>query len=110
MQKYSRKPKDQRERAKERIKILFEQAEENFSLDPKLSDRYVALARKISMKYKVRIPSLLKKRFCKHCYSYLMPSKNCRIRTKNGMLIIYCLNCKKFNKFKYKQTIKKENV
>ena len=103
MQKHSKKPRDQREKAKVRIKILFEQAEENFSLDPKLSNRYVQLARKISMKYKVRIPSLFKRQFCKHCYSYLMPSQNSRIRTKNGMLIIYCLNCKKFNKFKYKK-------
>jgi ribonuclease P protein subunit RPR2 len=89
--------------ALERIKQLFEQAEKNFSLDPKLSNRYVELARKIVMKNKVRMPSEFKRKYCKHCYSYLMPGKNCRIRTKNGMLIIYCLNCKKFNKFKYKK-------
>ena len=103
MQKHSKKPKDQREKAKARIKVLFEQAELNFSLDSKLSDRYVLLARKIAMKYKVSIPSIFRRKFCKHCYSYLMPGKDCRIRTKNGMLIIYCLKCKKFNKFKYKK-------
>lgn len=94
--------KAQKNIAKERIVKLFVQAEENYSLDPKLSNRYVLLARKLSMKYNVRIPSELRRRFCKHCLSYLVPSKNCRIRTKNGMLIIYCLNCKNFNKFKYK--------
>ena len=103
MRKHKVKSNEQREIALERIKTLFQQAEENFSLDSKLSNRYVELARKISMKYKVKIPSELKRQFCKHCFSFLMPGDNCRIRTKDGILIIYCLNCKKFNKFKYKK-------
>ena len=42
--------------AKERIEILFEQAKESFKSSPSLSNRYVTMARKISMKYKVPIP------------------------------------------------------
>ncbi|MCK5107336.1 MAG: ribonuclease P [Nanoarchaeota archaeon] len=103
MSRYNSKSKEQKEIAKDRIKTLFKEAEENFSLDPKLSNRYVELARKLVMKYRIRMPSEFKRRYCKHCYSYLMPSKNCRIRTKDGMLIVYCLDCKKFNKFKYKK-------
>lgn len=102
MSRYNSKNKEQKTIALERVKTLFQQAEANFSLDSKLSDRYVELARKIVMKCRIRMPSEFKRRYCKHCYSYLMPSKNCRIRTKDGMLIVYCLNCKKFNKFKYK--------
>lgn len=100
-----RKDKKIRDRkiARERIIELFQQAEDNFHLDPKLSDRHVALARKIAMKHNISIPSKLKRKFCKHCYSFLMPGENCRIRTKRGMLIIYCLKCKKFTKFKYKK-------
>jgi ribonuclease P protein subunit RPR2 len=98
---YKKKPTKQREIALERIKILFKQAGEIFKKEPKLSDRYVHLARKIAMKYKVRIPSQLKKRFCKHCYKYLVPSVNCRVRVQRGKVVYYCLNCKKFMRFPY---------
>ncbi len=102
VRKHKKKPASHRNIVLERIQTLFEQAQENFSLDPKLSDRYVQLARKLAMRYKVKIPSKYKRQYCKHCYSYLMPDKTCRIRTHNGHLVYYCLKCKKFNRFTYK--------
>lgn len=87
--------------ALERIERLFELAQEVFNKEPKLSDRYVAIARRISMKYKIKIPLKLKRRFCKNCFSYLMPSVNCRIRTQRGKVVYYCLNCKKYIRFPY---------
>lgn len=99
--RYRKKPKKFTDIAKERINELFEQAKKEFNNDPKLSNRYVEIARKISMKYKVRIPRELKKSFCKHCYVFLMPSKNCRIRTHKGKVVYYCLNCKKYMRFPY---------
>ena len=100
-QKHKRKPAEHRKIALERIKTLFKEADSMFKEDPKLSNKYVKLARKISMKYKVKIPSELKKRFCKHCHSYLKPSKNCRVRLHNGKVVYYCLNCKKYMRFPY---------
>jgi ribonuclease P protein subunit RPR2 len=99
--KYSRKPKKQEELVLERIKILFKEAKDRFKKDPKLANRYVKMARELAMKYKVRIPRELKRRFCKHCYSYLMPSVNVRIRTREGKVVYYCLNCKKYMRFPY---------
>ncbi len=99
---YSRKPASQVNIAKERIQELFRQADEVFDEDPKLADRYVELARKISMKIKVRIPSNLKRKFCKHCYCFLKPGKNCRVRTHEGKVVYYCQKCKKFMRFPYK--------
>ena len=99
---YSRKPEKQVNTAKERIQELFKQADAIFDEDPKLSDRYVTIARKISMKFKVRIPPQLKRKFCKHCYCFLKPGKNCRIRTHEGKVVYYCQNCKKFMRFPYK--------
>ncbi len=99
---YSRKPASQVNTAKERIQELFKQADEVFDEDPKLADRYVELARKISMKIKVRIPSNLKRKFCKHCYCFLKPGKNCRVRTHEGKVVYYCQKCKKFMRFPYK--------
>ncbi|MBU0470546.1 MAG: ribonuclease P [Nanoarchaeota archaeon] len=94
----------QKEIALQRIKTLFEEAENNFSKNKALSNRYVALARKIAMKVKIRIPLDLKRRFCKHCYKYLMPGVNSRVRTREGKVIISCFECKKFTRI---PTIKK---
>ncbi|MBN2111822.1 ribonuclease P [Candidatus Woesearchaeota archaeon] len=99
---YKSKPKEQVDTANKRIAELFSQAEQVFDEDPKLADRYVEIARKISMKIKVRIPSSLKKRFCKHCYCYLVPGKNCRVRTHEGKVVYYCMQCKKYMRFPYK--------
>ena len=89
--------------AKERIESLFKQADETFDSDSALSDRYVSLARKISMKFKVRIPPKLKRRFCKHCYTFLVPGKNCRVRTHEGKVVYTCSKCKGFMRFPYKK-------
>ncbi|MBT3814636.1 ribonuclease P [Candidatus Woesearchaeota archaeon] len=88
----------QKEIAKERVKILFQQAEEVFSKNKSLANRYVTLARKISMKVKIRIPLELKRKFCKHCYKFMMPGVNSRVRTRDGKVIISCLECKKFTR------------
>lgn len=84
--------------ALQRIEHLFKQAEQMFSKNKKLANRYVELARKIAMKARLRIPRELKRRFCKHCYSFLMPGTNARIRTREGKVVIYCLECKKYTR------------
>jgi len=97
--KHKKKPALFREIAQERIIQLFEQAELVFHEDKRLSDRYVEIARKISMKYKVKIPKELKKRFCKHCHSYLVPGNNLRIRLTEKKIVYYCLYCKRHMRF-----------
>ncbi len=62
----------------------------------KLSKTYSKKIRYLHMKYKIRLPRVVKRQLCKHCYDVLIPSVNCRIRTKKGKLIIYCMECKKF--------------
>ncbi|MEM3126873.1 MAG: ribonuclease P protein component 4 [Candidatus Woesearchaeota archaeon] len=88
--------------AKERISILFEQADKIFSKSPKLANRYIELARKIAMKARYKMPSLFKRKFCKHCYHFLVSGKNARIRTREGKLVIYCLDCKKYTRIPLK--------
>lgn len=97
--KYSKKSAEHKRIAKERIEVLFKQARNMFKEDDKLADRYVNLARKIAMKYKVRIRPELKRRFCKHCYKYLMPGVNCRVRLQKGKVVYFCQGCKKFMRF-----------
>ena len=100
--KYIDKPKKHKKIALERINTLFKEAKSMFNEDPKLSNRYVQLARRISMKYKVKIPAQFKRRICKNCYCYLVPGKNCRVRTHKGHIVYYCLNCKGFMRIGYK--------
>ena len=97
--RYSRKPSAERNIAVERIEKLFSQAESQFGSSRSLSNRYVALARRIAMKYKIRISPQLRRRFCRHCYSYLKPGINLRVRMSPGHVTYYCLDCKKFMRF-----------
>jgi ribonuclease P protein subunit RPR2 len=105
--KYQRKSAKHREIVLERVKVLFREAESMFKKDPKLANRYVKLARELAMKYKVKIPSNLKRRFCKHCYSYLVPSVNLRVRMREGKVVYYCLNCRKYMRFPHIREKKK---
>ena len=102
MRRYSKKPAEFRKIALDRIKKLFKEADSVFKENPKLSNRYVTLARKIAMKYKIKIPSNLKKKYCKYCYSYLKPGQNCRVRIRDNKVIYYCQKCKKYMRFPYK--------
>ncbi|HJX06047.1 MAG TPA: ribonuclease P protein component 4 [Candidatus Nanoarchaeia archaeon] len=101
--KHRQKPARERRVALERIEHLFQEAEKAFKDSPKLSNRYVQLARKIGMKYKVKLSSALKKRFCKNCYSYLKPGVNCRVRLGGKKVVYYCFNCKGLMRFPYKK-------
>lgn len=89
--------------AGERIDILFQAAEEEartHRLDR--SDRYVNLARKIGMRYNVRIPRHHKRRFCRHCHSFLLPSKNSRVRLSGRIITVHCHNCGRYTRLPYK--------
>jgi len=95
--------KKQKEIAKERIKTLFAQAQEVFPKNKSLANRYVTLARKLAMKVRIRIPKEYKRKFCKHCYKFLVSGKNSRTRTRDGKVIISCLECKKFMRIPFKK-------
>ena len=80
--------------ARRRINHLFEMAEK-MALEGRLelATRYVDIARRMGMKYLVRIPWQYKRRFCKECHSYLLPGENCTVRIKKKTLIISCHVC-----------------
>ncbi|MCJ7572279.1 MAG: ribonuclease P [Candidatus Thermoplasmatota archaeon] len=95
--------KNQKQIALKRIQGLFELASNKATDDNfELADRYTHIARKISMKYLVPIPNEYKRCFCKHCYCYLLPDVNSRFRIKNGKIIIFCKNCKKYTRIPFK--------
>jgi ribonuclease P protein subunit RPR2 len=80
--------------AGERIDILFNLAEEEASAQNfHRANRYVELARKIGMRYNVRIPRRYKRRYCRNCHAYLVPSHNLRVRISNKKIVYFCENC-----------------
>ncbi len=98
------------ENAKQAAKQTAKQAVEQAAPDNMaLANRYVTLARKIAMKFKIRLTSEQKRLFCPHCYRFLVPGKNLRVRVHEHRIIYYCMDCKKFwRKPVGKKAVKKE--
>lgn len=89
--------------AKALIPELLEKSKKAYKKGDKgLSKTYSKKVRYLSMKYKIRLPKVIKRQLCKHCHSLLVPSSNCRVRTKEGKIIIYCLECKRFTRIPIK--------
>ena len=105
LRKHQSKPKWQISIAKERIARLFSLADSEFHSHPERSHRHVSLARKIAMRYNVRLPPELKRRYCGKCYKYLKPTINCRIRTSAAQqaVITTCLECGNVMRFPYRR-------
>lgn len=92
------KPEWQTKIAKERIAILFDEARKIVGEDKRLANRYAALARRIGMRYNVRLPSELRKHVCRACKAYLAPA-TAKYSTKNKVLRIACRACGRINRY-----------
>jgi ribonuclease P protein subunit RPR2 len=93
--RHSPKPGWQQRIGRERIERLFSMAEKEFHAHPERSHRHVQLARKIAMRYNIRLPPQLKSRYCRKCHKYLKPGINSRVRAspKQRAVITTCLEC-----------------
>jgi len=89
---------DTRRIAMQRIRTLFRLANETFTEDPLLAQRYVDLARKIAMATRIHLPREYRIQVCRHCKSFILSGVNCRVRVRQRRephLVITCLNCGK---------------
>lgn len=100
---HKKKPEQLTNIAKERINKLFEEAEDNIKEHPELSRRYVELARKIAMKYKVKFSKDQKMSSCKKCNAYLRQGVNCSTRLAKGIIVIRCKECNNLRRLVYKK-------
>ena len=91
------KPEYQVKIAKERISILFSEARH---APDDLASRYIRLAKKIGMRYNVKLGSERKKVFCRQCFT---PFKGAKTRMKSGFLVRQCRHCGKVAKMKIKE-------
>jgi len=90
-----KKPEYQVRIAKERIHILFKEAEKMVRKDRALANRYIKLARKIGMRYNVRLGKDLKRKVCKYCKAFLYPGVTSQTRVKKGCVKVKCSHCGK---------------
>ncbi|OPY28617.1 MAG: Ribonuclease P protein component 4 [Methanocella sp. PtaU1.Bin125] len=88
--------------AGQRIERLFGLAERACRDRPDLADRYVDIARRISMRHRVSIPGGLKRHVCKECGGYMAPGVNARVRIDGRNVLITCLRCGGIKRYPYK--------
>jgi|TARA_B100000959_G_scaffold44817_1_gene45311 ribonuclease P protein subunit RPR2 len=77
----------------ERMQILIDNAITNARTDPELSQRQASIARRISTKYKIRMPYHLRMVFCKKCKSFIAPGINSRIRLGRASVKSIRISC-----------------
>lgn len=92
-----------REAALERIETLYRLS---FNMaragELDLARRYLTLARKIGMRYTVRIPKSLKRGTCVNCRAPLLPDITSRVRIRSGRKIVTCLQCGHISRYPFK--------
>lgn len=80
--------------ARERIDDLFALAEKEATAQHReLSDRYVRLARKVGMRYNIRLLAEYRELYCRACSSYWVEGVTVRTRLRSGRRTRACLIC-----------------
>jgi ribonuclease P protein subunit RPR2 len=80
--------------ASERVNELFGLAEAEAGRGPNgYADRYVALARKVGMRYNVRLLPEYRELYCRGCSAYWVEGRTVRTRLRSGRRVRTCLVC-----------------
>jgi len=82
--------------AAERIRILFQLADETYPINPARAQGYVDLARRIAMRARIRLPTDLRRRVCRRCGAFLVPGATSRTRMRQRRephVAVTCLKC-----------------
>lgn len=83
-----------KEIAKERIDILVRNALRE--KDEAIAARQAQQAKKIAMRFRVRLPYVARQLFCKKCKAFVVPGRSARVRVgraKTRAVRITCLRC-----------------
>ena len=79
--------------AMERMEILIRTAIYNARSDPGLATRQAMLARRISTRYRIRMPYHLRMTFCKKCKSFVVPGIGSRVRIGRSHIKSIRISC-----------------
>lgn len=88
--------KSHKDLAMQRIEILMRNALETAKSDPELAEKQANLIKRISTKFRVRLPYEIRQLFCKKCKTFIVPGKTARVRVgrANAKAVrITCLKC-----------------
>ncbi len=96
-----------RELVLERMQILVRNAVSNARKNPELAQRQASLAKKLSMKYRVRMPYELRMNFCKKCKKFIVPGFTARIRLGRSDVKSIRITCS-FCNHTYRKIIRKQ--
>ncbi|HJU13917.1 MAG TPA: RNase P subunit [Candidatus Nitrosotalea sp.] len=91
----------------ERMQILIQNAISNAKSNPELAQRQAGLAKKLSMKYRIRMPYELRMNFCKKCKKFIVPGFTSRIRLGRTDIKSVRITCK-FCNHTYRKIIRKQ--
>lgn len=83
----------------ERVERLVSMAGENAKSDPERARTYSAMASRLCTRYRVRMPSDTKAKFCRKCFTPMVPGHNCTIRISPARRAVI-ITCKKCGKIK----------
>lgn len=89
-----RKAEHLKELARERVEILVASALKE--KDDKLAARQALLARKIAMRFRLRLAYDIRQLYCKRCKQFMVPGRSSRIRlgrSNSKAVRITCLRC-----------------
>jgi ribonuclease P protein subunit RPR2 len=93
--------KGAREDAADLVRLLTESSVELSHSDLKLAKEQAALARRVRLRFNVRLDPSLKRFTCRGCKSLLVPGVNARVRLGHGktaILRITCADCGRVNR------------
>ncbi|HZW84321.1 MAG TPA: RNase P subunit [Nitrososphaerales archaeon] len=75
------------------VKLLTESAVDLSHKDLKLAKEQAALARKVKLRYNVRLDPPLRRFTCRGCKSLMVPGVNARVRLGHGKVPILRVTC-----------------
>ena len=82
-----------KEIANKRIEVLFKNAISNSRTNPELAQRQAEIIRKLSMKFRIKMPWEIRSRFCKKCKKFITPGINSRTRLGRGKIKSIRITC-----------------
>jgi ribonuclease P protein subunit RPR2 len=94
-----------KEIAIKRMEILFNNALLNARNNPEPAQKQALIIKKISMKFKIKMPLEIRSSFCKKCKKFIVPSISSRVRIGQGKTNSICVTCN-FCNHVYRKIIK----
>ncbi|MCW4050032.1 MAG: ribonuclease P [Candidatus Bathyarchaeota archaeon] len=89
-------PRNKRNIANQRIRILYKLAQQTYPRDPGLSRRYTHLLMRIAQRTRTKLPRSIRRGICRNCKTILIPGLNSRTRIRQRRephVTITCTDC-----------------